>query len=1043
MKRSILLRFGLFILLGMSLPLAAQSEGKLTTPLQNVIQEKGEQAIVKAWIYFIDKGGGVESKLAQAEANLTPRARDRRLRLRGADDLVDFKDIPVNGNYLQQVRSRVEKIRHKSRWLNAVSVEASGAQLKMIAQFPFVKKIDLVRVGRMPEPEVEAVPPAYPSAQESLLNYGASFDQNNQINTIPLHDKGYNGSEVLVCMLDAGFNNIYQSAANPGHEALRHLNILFTYDFVNGDSIVWDQPGQMGTGDHGTYTLSALAGFKEGQLIGPGYGADFILAKTENTDYERNIEEDHWVAGAEWADSLGADIISSSLGYRDFDFGQISYTWQDMDGNTAVSTIGADIAASRGILVVNSAGNEGSASPPQNSLIAPADGDSVVAVGAVSSSGSRASFSSMGPTADGRIKPDVMARGVSTVSASASNPTNYLGVSGTSLSCPLVAGASAQILQVNPYLSNMRVLQALKKTANNTNSPNNSYGWGIIDAYAAAFYYTPELTHTPLPDTEDLAGPYAVQAEITSTFPLIGDSIQVRYRINQGAFQSAQMVYQGGNNYEAAIVGSGNPATISYYIKAVSDSGFAYFPPRAPAVLFQFEVGSDTVPPVIAHTPLQTAAYLTWPAKLRATITDNVSLDENEVFVEWNLNGVAQSDFSLHRIQGDLFEGVFNADATQVAIGDMVQYRIVASDAAGNPNTAYHPQVGFHEFEIVETRGIVLLLDDESSTRGKIEDRGDIINYQPRGVNSSTSRIQQYLQELNFLVTVESANLSDTAGWDQYQLLISASGENPSPVADPVYRQSLIDYVQDGGKLLIEGGEVGYDAVSGTGYPTFAAQVLHSTNWNGDNEGPLTLLSSQQNHPIASTPNQLPGSIALNYNSSSGWYDQDAMTPDNQSYIVYECQNEPGDAGILVYDDNPYPESAQMVYYPFDFASVIDTTVAKHLLENTLVFLLTDDSPTAIDDDAFPIADRFELYPAYPNPFNPTTRIRFTLPENGEVTLAIYNNLGQKVVTLVDGYRKAGEHRLTWDGAEYASGVYYLMLRWAQGQKVQKLLLVR
>jgi subtilisin family serine protease len=156
-----------------------------------------------------------------------------------------------------------------------------------------------------------------------------------------------------------------------------------------------------------------------------------------------------------------------------------------MDGNTAVSTIGADIAASRGILVVNSAGNEGPASPPQNSIIAPSDGDSVMAIGAVNSSGNRAGFSSMGPTADGRIKPDVMAMGVDTYCASPFSPSGYFGVNGTSLSCPLVAGAAALVLQVNPTWTNMEILEALRNTADNASNPDNAYGWGIINAYAA------------------------------------------------------------------------------------------------------------------------------------------------------------------------------------------------------------------------------------------------------------------------------------------------------------------------------------------------------------------------------------------------------------------------------------------------------------------------------------------------------------------------------------------------------------------------------
>jgi len=483
MKLSIIISAVIVLSLGLCITSNAQSPDKFSPTLKRVIEQEGENIAVKAWVYFTDKGSNIESELEAVKTNLTPRALKRRLRNRSADNLVDFKDIAVNKNYISEIRSQVQKIRHKSRWLNAVSVEANGKALKHLGQFSFVKKIDIVRESkRKPLPEGEK-PTGAQQLHSTLLNYGNSFDQNNQINTIPLHNMGYDGSGVLVCMLDAGFINLQ-------HEALTHLNILHTWDFVNGDSIVWDEPGQMGSGWHGTYTLSTLAGYKEGQLIGPAYGADFILAKTENTDWEHNIEEDHWVAGAEWGDSLGADIISSSLGYREFDPGQNSYTWQDLDGNTAVSTVGADIAASRGILVVNSAGNEGSAIFPENTLIAPSDGDSVCCVGAVSSSGNRASFSSMGPTADGRTKPDVMARGVGTVCASPYNP-GYTSASGTSLSCPLVAGASALVLQVNPTWTNMQILEALKNTADNASSPSNTYGWGIINTYDAAFYSPP------------------------------------------------------------------------------------------------------------------------------------------------------------------------------------------------------------------------------------------------------------------------------------------------------------------------------------------------------------------------------------------------------------------------------------------------------------------------------------------------------------------------------------------------------------------------
>jgi subtilisin family serine protease len=245
----------------------------------------------------------------------------------------------------------------------------------------------------------------------------------------------------------------------------------------------------MGVGNHGTQTLGTIGGYFPGELIGPAYGASYILGKTENTEWERHIEEDDWVAGAEWADDLGADIISSSLGYRyEFDQGEEGYTSDDMDGETAIVTKGANIAASRGILIVNSAGNEGPASPPGNTIIAPADSPNVIAAGAVDPRGIRVDFSSMGPRADGRIKPDVMAQGSNVYTVEVGGSNIYDSVAGTSFSCPLTAGVAALILEINPTWTNVDILDALKITANNSSSPNNQYGWGIVDAYGAAFY---------------------------------------------------------------------------------------------------------------------------------------------------------------------------------------------------------------------------------------------------------------------------------------------------------------------------------------------------------------------------------------------------------------------------------------------------------------------------------------------------------------------------------------------------------------------------
>lgn len=458
---------------------------KISPHLSKLIRQKGENTVITAWIYFKDKGPDLDQKIEKARQSFSPRAQQRRWRHRHIYLTADVFDVPVNEDYVKQLEDYISRVRHRSRWLNAVSVETEGSSIARIAGLPFVKKIEKVRAFIFRDPvdeREESEMDALGMAPAHIYDYGPSFDQVQQINIPTLHDKGYSGKGVLMCFLDGGFNNLT-------HESLFPLNILDTWDFVNEDPNVSDQPGQMGNGDHGTNTLSAAAGFMPGKLIGPAFGADFILGKTENSEWERHIEEDDWIAGAEWADSLGADIISSSLGYReDFTNGEQDYTWEDMDGETTIVTKGASIAASRGILIVNSAGNEGNIPAPQNTLVAPADASSVLAVGAVNPSGQRTGFSSVGPTADGRIKPDVMAQGSSVYAAGVNGVSDYEYVDGTSFSCPLAAGTAALLLEAHPDWTNLDLMEALKMTADNSADPNNKIGWGIVDAEAASEY---------------------------------------------------------------------------------------------------------------------------------------------------------------------------------------------------------------------------------------------------------------------------------------------------------------------------------------------------------------------------------------------------------------------------------------------------------------------------------------------------------------------------------------------------------------------------
>ena len=253
------------------------------------------------------------------------------------------------------------------------------------------------------------------------------------------------------------------------------------YDFIQSDSVTQNQEGDAyNQHNHGTATASAAGGFIDGELLGVAYGCKFLLAKTEIVDEEIQAEEDHFVAALEWGEALGADVMSSSLGYLDW------YSYADLDGETAVTTRGVDIAVGLGMVCVTAAGNEGNMD--WYYVITPADADSVISVGAVDETNTLAGFSSHGPTADGRIKPEVLARGVSTFAAGTLSTTAFISASGTSLSTPLVAGATALILEAHPQWTPMMVREALMMTADGSTAPDNSRGFGLIDVMAAINY---------------------------------------------------------------------------------------------------------------------------------------------------------------------------------------------------------------------------------------------------------------------------------------------------------------------------------------------------------------------------------------------------------------------------------------------------------------------------------------------------------------------------------------------------------------------------
>ena len=426
----------------------------------------------KYWFFFKDKGAVGSAELSKAANALSERALQRRAKV--MSEPTDLTDVPVHAPYLDQLKAHGVEPVVISNWLNAVSAQATPTQIAEVRVLPFIERIQPVGRGRRsPVPEEDALRKTAGIEESFVLDYGASFSQNAIIRVPEVHAFGLTGRGVIIAVMDAGFSL--------KHPVFSQMQVLATRDFINDDDNVDDEAGDpIGQATHGTKVLSMLGGYAPGNLIGPAFGASFLLAKTEDISSETPIEEDYWIAAAEWAEALGADVFNTSLGYIDW------YTYEDMNGVTAPITVAADLAVQKGVVVVTSAGNEGNSS--WYYVSAPADGFHVIAVGAVRADSLIAGFSSRGPTSDGRIKPDVVAMGVSNVHA---NPggVGYGTGNGTSYSSPMVAGASALILEAHPELTPRQVRQALTQTADRAKSPDNTYGFGLINTLAAVNYW--------------------------------------------------------------------------------------------------------------------------------------------------------------------------------------------------------------------------------------------------------------------------------------------------------------------------------------------------------------------------------------------------------------------------------------------------------------------------------------------------------------------------------------------------------------------------
>lgn len=433
------------------------------------------------WVQFPDKQGSTEICLSE-------RALEQRQKWNIPIDSLDYEVSPL---YLDSLRAAGLTVMHTSRWMNGATVTGTQAQINTLQGKPWVVTIQATRDNtpaadwysperlRQLRREKEADPRILPQTHEQLALY----------NLLPLHQQNFNGQGILMTVCDGGFTNTHALGC---FDSVRS-RILGHFDFTDDTEDFYTGPN----GSHGTECFSTIAGLTSG-YVGAATGAEYYLMRSEEIATESPKEMDNWVAAVEKCDSLGVNVMSTSLGYYNFDNTDWDLQYSDMNGRNCRCSRAAKIAADKGMLVVVAAGNEGLGL--WHYISAPSDADSILTVGAVDVSGSIASFSSYGPSADGRVKPEVCAVGQGTTLITPSG--NITQASGTSFACPLTAGMAATLWSALPDLNAQTIRRLIIESADRYNTPDNRYGYGIPDAYMA-YQAGLQQTGTCVPTTNE------------------------------------------------------------------------------------------------------------------------------------------------------------------------------------------------------------------------------------------------------------------------------------------------------------------------------------------------------------------------------------------------------------------------------------------------------------------------------------------------------------------------------------------------------------
>lgn len=423
-----------------------------------------------AWVYFTDKPDSA-TYLANPLTMLTQKSLDRRT---AQNIALDIKDVPISPSYITQITNATGiTVMAKSKWLNALHIRGSVTDIQQLSTLSFVNSIQFANATLNANASGKSASTVNIEAVNKTLETQINFaygNSNNQIQMLGgdlLHQQNFTGTGKTIAVLDAGFPGV--DTAAPFQRLFTNNLLLGGYDYVNQSTNFYTG------GTHGTLVLSTMGGYVENELVGTAPDASYYLFVTEDITSENPVEESYWVEAAEEADRLGVDIINTSLGYFGYDNPNYSYTYEDMNGVTSFISRGADVAFSRGIICVTSAGNSGTTANPHISV--PADAINTLAIGAVNASGLYTSFSSIGPSFDNRVKPDVVAQGFQAV---VSDPSGNIGLAnGTSFSGPITAGMVACLWQALPTKTNAEIIQIIKESASIFANPTPQLGYGI------------------------------------------------------------------------------------------------------------------------------------------------------------------------------------------------------------------------------------------------------------------------------------------------------------------------------------------------------------------------------------------------------------------------------------------------------------------------------------------------------------------------------------------------------------------------------------